>query len=210
MTFPQIINNLTGLSQFFEKIDDYNKDPLKKDDEDMAKLRKLLAERQAATFSELGKAIIKVIEEYMKKMHRKPTVAELGSALAEAEATTESLKGWPKAWAKIKSCIRPAIIAIGLFFLSNTLMQSVQGEKLKISEQISIYAAMVDGVLHAPKLVLGPLLGIATLAKYLAKGVGWALGKLLPTRALGFINAAKAFGGKIESAVGVVKGLWKK
>lgn len=141
-------------------------------------------------------------------MHRKPTVTELSSVLAEKEAT-ESLKGWPKAWAKIKSCIRPAIIAVGFFFLSNTLMQGAQGQKLSISEQVSIYAAMLDGVLHAPKMVLLPLQAVALATKYMAKGVGWALEKIIPGRALGLINAAKSFGAKIESAAGYVKGLWK-
>lgn len=169
-----------------------------------------MAQGEGATWSKVGAAILEVIKEHGKLLHRKPTLAELSALIAEKEAEG-AVKGWPKAFDIVKSFIRPAIIGVGLTVLSKVLFKALQGGvELSTSEQVSIYASLVRGIIKSPSVVTLPLQTVTIGVQYLARAIGRAFEKLLPERALAFINAAKAFSStKIEAAAGVVKSLWE-
>ena len=168
-------------------------------------LQKIMAERGAHTWSEVGKSIIDVVEAQHNFLHRKPTVTELADIIAEQERVN-GLKGLPKYFEGLKAAIRPAIIMGGMYIITKTLMGD--SANLSVPEQISMYLALVEGCLIMPSIVLAPLQFVAWCAKGIAKGVGWGLKKLLPTRSLGFLKAAKAFGSAAQKAGIAIKGLW--
>ncbi|ESK96467.1 hypothetical protein Moror_6975 [Moniliophthora roreri MCA 2997] len=172
------------LKEFFEKLDEVDNDPLKNKDKEYAKLQKLMAERGASTWSEFGNRIIGTVQACVKHLHRKPSVTELSEVIARQEVAN-ALTQWPKTRTVIKTSIRPITF------------QYQRGSE---------YVSLVEGVLLMPSTVIAPIqLGI----KYLAKGIGSCLRKIMPQRSLDFINAAKAFGINVNQVDMVIKGSWK-
>ncbi|KAF9524184.1 hypothetical protein CPB83DRAFT_898140 [Crepidotus variabilis] len=192
------------LRDFFEELDQINNDPLKRKDKDYAKLQRLMAIRGANSWSELGKTIISTINTHTNHLHRKPTVTEAATLLARQEAAN------PLAWllTDIGAHIRPALIGGGIIILINTLLQ--QREVLSMPEKITMYMSLVQGISMEPSLVLAPVQCLASGFKYLARGIGWCLKKMMPQRSLSFINAASLFGTKIVRVRSVMSGVLEK
>ncbi|KAF9526818.1 hypothetical protein CPB83DRAFT_837118 [Crepidotus variabilis] len=148
------------LRDLFEELDQINNDPLKRQDQDYAKIQRLMAVREANSWSELGKTIISTINAHTNHMHRKPTITEGNDPPWSSEIT------------KRFAC-------------------------LSISEKITMYMSLVQGVLMEPSLVLAPVQCFAMGLQSLARGIGWCLKKMMPQRSLSFIKTASAFNTKI-------------
>ena len=172
-----------------------------------------MAQCEGATWKDVGAAILDVIKEHEKLLHRKATFSELTTLIAESEAKGV-IKGWPKAFDIIKSCISPSLIATGLTFTCQVLFKAVRIplagiEDLSVSEQISLYGSLVIGITKSLSVFIPPAQSVILGAKVLARQIGRVFERLIPSRALSFINAAKVFGTNFETAVGIVKGFWK-
>ncbi|EKM51691.1 uncharacterized protein PHACADRAFT_261984 [Phanerochaete carnosa HHB-10118-sp] len=182
---------------------------MKKKSEEYAKLQDLLQDREFSTWSEFGKVLVAGIDDHAKLLNRTPSLAELTTVISRQEA-----KGfWPKMWQKgktaLRAAVRPAVVMIGAGFLSKTLLEG-QG-KLSVAEQLSMYTSLVDAMVQTRTSIFKGLKFVAWISTWLAKGLGWGLRKLLPSRALSWISAAKAFGEKAVNAVtGFAERLWAR
>ncbi|EKM60170.1 uncharacterized protein PHACADRAFT_246009 [Phanerochaete carnosa HHB-10118-sp] len=174
------------------KLDKFNKQLMDEKAREYAKLQELLAEREAYTWSEVGKSLVEGFGQLTERLHRKPSMEELTTIVSRAWT-----KGGvcPEIWRRgntllFKKVACAALVMVGTWILMKALRKDQ--EALERSEQISMFASLVGAVMYLWNPVVVPIVAAV------AKGLGWGLKKLLPTRALGWVDAAKVLSMKFS------------
>ncbi|GJE89262.1 hypothetical protein PsYK624_053590 [Phanerochaete sordida] len=223
-TIPEIIAQLHGVApfavldgipwsgehesniiKFFEELDGMQNDATKTyitKTKEYVELQRLLKERDQLTTSELAKLLVEGLNDHAKQLKRAPSLAELSSAVTR----NEQRGFWPAAWARGRAVFRwaarAAVVFAGIFFLQKTLGEGAG--TLSLPEQVSIWASLADASRQVKTLVGKPLSKLAQseAAAKMSRGLGKAIGKLVPGRAAAWMEAAKAWGAKVVAKIG--------
>ncbi|GJE89260.1 hypothetical protein PsYK624_053570 [Phanerochaete sordida] len=174
---------------------------------DYIELQRLLKEREdhdSLTVAELAKQVVEGLNDHARQLTRTPSLAELSSAV-----TRNELRGfWPKTLARSRTVARwiarVAVVFAGIYFLQQTLGNGA--ETFSLAEQVSIVASLADAGIQAVRLLAVPIrwvaqtefaakvaAKVAAVAVKMVRGLGNALGKLVPARAVAWMAAVRAW-----------------